>query len=92
MENAEVELEECSCSDVTDSSGKVIFYNIDSGSYSVFIEKDGYKTSETTVNINRDGILFTVRLEKSSAIPGFEFLTLLVGLIVAIYLRKKDTV
>jgi len=94
LENAKVKLEESSSSYITDSTGSTIIYNINSGSYSVSVKKDGYKEYETTVNINQDGIL-TVELEKQVfPAPGFEFLTLIIGLIIVISLlyrnKKKD--
>jgi len=90
LENAKVKIEGSSSLYVTDSTGSTIIYNINSGSYSVSVEKDGYKEYKTTVNINQDSVL-TVELEKQMfPTSGFEFLTLLIGLIAVIYLKKKS--
>ena len=89
LENAKVKIEDSSSLYVTDSTGSTVIYNVDSGSHSVSVKKDGYKEYKTTVNINQDSVL-TVELEKQMfPTSGFEFLTLLIGLIAVIYLKKK---
>jgi len=74
-------------SKITDDMGKVVF-NILPGTYTVKVEKTGYRGYEE-IHTFSESVTLNVLLSPEGDIPGFELLSLLIGLAVAVFIFKR---